>query len=65
VTKSARRAAAIIAQRIEHGESVIKFPRKVAMLATISGWLPVGMRSAMQRKRLAKRQSQSARRAGK
>lgn len=56
VTSSARRAATRIARGVERGERVIRFPRRVSLLARLAGFLPPSIRAEKQRKRLAKRQ---------
>lgn len=55
VSQSAKRAAAYIAVRVANGDGMIRFPRRVAMLSRLSGFLPSSLRMRMQRKRLAKR----------
>ena len=55
ITEGARRAARLIAARVERGDRIIKFPRRVAMLATLAAFAPPGLRARSQRGRLAKR----------
>jgi len=57
LTPGARRAARLIMSGIETGKRTIRFPRKVALFATLASWLPAGLRARIQRQRLAKRKS--------
>ena len=61
VTPSARRAAALIAQRVSRGDRVIRFPRRVALLASLAAIAPRSLRISMQNRRLAKRKAQRGR----
>lgn len=60
ITPSAQKAAQHIAQRVAAGERIIRFPRRVAWLASLSAWVPANWRAAMQRRRLARRQTKRA-----
>ncbi len=55
VTAGAARAAAVIAAGVARGERMIRFPRRVAWLTMLGGWMPSWLRVRVQRKRLAKR----------
>lgn len=58
VTDSARRAAERIASGVAAGKRTIAFPRKVALLARLSAFIPHTTRARMQNRRLARRKSQ-------
>lgn len=55
VSPGAKRAAAVIAQRIARGDRMIRFPRRIAWLSTIATLAPRSWRIAMQQRRLNKR----------
>lgn len=57
LTPQAQRAAALIAQRVARGDRIIRFPRRVAIMARLAAWVPARQRADFQRKRLAKRKS--------
>ncbi len=61
VSAGARRAAALIADRVARGERIIRFPRRVAMLTSLATLAPRSMRISSQLKRLAKRKQQRGR----
>lgn len=61
VTPGARRAAALIAQRVAHGDRLIRFPRRVALLTSIAALAPRSLRIAAQKRRLARRKEQRGR----
>ncbi|MCC6906358.1 MAG: SDR family NAD(P)-dependent oxidoreductase [Phycisphaerales bacterium] len=61
VSPGARRAAAMIAERVARGDRIIRFPRRVAMLTSLAMLAPRSMRINSQLKRLAKRKHQRGR----
>jgi len=57
VSRGAERAAAHIAERVARGDSMIRFPRRIALLTRLGAMMPAGLRRTLQRRRLTKRSS--------
>ena len=57
ITPGAKRAAKLIANKVAQGQTMIRFPRKMALLTQIAACLPKSIRANMQRKRLQKRKT--------
>src|SRR5690606_24884692 len=57
ITPGARRAAALIAERLARGDRTIRFPRKVALLSRVAPLVPARWRARLQAGRLDKRKA--------